>query len=808
MAIKQLLPEFVRERYIRKFTLIVLAIAVLVGGVGFVTQADVSDQVKDDRKQELKAIADQESAALNEWRNSQLERTALLSENSDFEDIGSQGELQSSLDNQVDQFPESLYALYYVEGVDWRGDAANDTEAEIVGSTVDAREGESLADAGMEWRGGFRFRGDNDAIESNVYADDGKKLIAYASPVENKDAAMVAVFDAAQRGEGLRDTVEGGYTQVVDSNGQIQFATNSSKTLSQYDAGTDVQEISDGTIGGDGIVERNGDVIAYAYVDGTDRVVVKHAPQSNAYALSRTVTERIGILIALVLLGFAVLGVIVSRGTISKLDGLASNARGLATGEVDQDIEDSGRIDEIGEVQDAFRETQAYMQTVAGQADAIAEQDFDAEVLQEDVPGDIGVALSEMRHDIEEFITELEEAKANARSSQEKAEELAAELNDQAEEFSDVMEDAASGDFTQRLDTGIDNDAMREIAEAFNAMLGQLEATVVEVRDIANEVDNVSDEISTGAEEVQNASQEVSESVQEIAAGAEQQNENIQQAADEMTDLSATVEEIASSSDEVAQQSREAADLGEEGSTYATEAVAEMNDIEQQAAETVREVERLDDEMEHIGEIVDLIDDIAEQTNMLALNASIEAARAGEAGEGFGVVADEIKGLAEETSQATQEIEDLITEVQASTAQAVGDMQEMGQRVEAGRETVEGAASTLEDIIEQVEKANAGVQSINDATDEQAASTEEVVAMVDEVGSISEQTSGEAEDVAAAAEEQTASMSEVTDSIVDLSSRAADLREITDQFEIREAGVDVDDLEASAGTGNVSTDDD
>lgn len=408
MDLEQKLPDSIRKRYVRKFLLIVLVIAVLVGGLGLVTQMEVSEQVRDNRQGELQNIAGSEAEQLAAWRDSQRERAGLLSENDEFEDVDSQAELKSALNNQAERFPESLYALYYVHGVEWRENASSLVAAEINASTVAAREGEPLAVSGMEWRNGFSFADGNAVDESEVYANNGEQLIAFASPVENKDVVMVVVLDATERGERFRDRFAGGYTQVVNSNGEVQFAADATETLSQYDAGTDIEEIQRGTANAGGVVERNSEVIAYTPVERTDWVLIKRVPRSTAYTLSRLVTERLAVLIGIALLGFALLGGILTRGTITRLVTLADNGRALARGDLEQEIRDTDRIDEIGEVQHAFREIQAYIQTVAMKADAIADREFDSEALQEDVPGDIGVALNQMRQDLEHSITELE----------------------------------------------------------------------------------------------------------------------------------------------------------------------------------------------------------------------------------------------------------------------------------------------------------------------------------------------------------------------------------------------------------------
>ncbi len=355
------------------------------------------------------------------------------------------------------------------------------------------------------------------------------------------------------------------------------------------------------------------------------------------------------------------------------------------------------------------------------------------------------------------------------------------------EQFIETVGANNDGDLSERMETDHDDEQLAMLAETYNEMLEDWAERFETVDEFGDQVVSASNQVTVRVDRSQDAGQDVSRGITEISNGVAEQNEFIQDMSNEMRSLSATIEEISASADEVAQAADRAAESGESGQEAANEAIEELNDLEVQAEETVQNVEQLNELMEEIKDIASFIDDIAEQTNMLALNANIEAARAGDAGAGFAVVANEVKSLAEETQDATGEIENSIQRVREQAEEAVGDIHETQASVTESCNTVGQALDALEQIVSEVEDVRNSIHEISDGTDSQADSTQEVVQMVDEVSSISAETAAEAETVATAAEQQTSSLTDIRTSATTLVERAESLSDLLDDIETTSA---------------------
>ncbi|HFQ4931836.1 TPA: methyl-accepting chemotaxis protein [Vibrio vulnificus] len=290
-----------------------------------------------------------------------------------------------------------------------------------------------------------------------------------------------------------------------------------------------------------------------------------------------------------------------------------------------------------------------------------------------------------------------------------------------------VLQDIAQGegDLTIRVPTS-GNDELDVLAGHYNTFAGKLQHTIRQMSEAAAQMLQAAEILALKARDTQSEVRE--------------QQSQAQVAASAMTEMSASAQEVSASAQQAADLSQSTADSATQGSKVVMEATQSMQKLNEQIASAGDTVEQLRADSEQIGTVLDVIRSIAEQTNLLALNAAIEAARAGEQGRGFAVVADEVRSLASRTQESTEEIQTIIGSLQQRAELANKAMHQSRQSAEQTAEQVHSAESALTSITGYITQINDSIGQISTAANQQAIASDEVSVNVNNMSDISEKT--------------------------------------------------------------------
>lgn len=304
-----------------------------------------------------------------------------------------------------------------------------------------------------------------------------------------------------------------------------------------------------------------------------------------------------------------------------------------------------------------------------------------------------------------------------------------------------LAEAIAGGDMTNKIDASLmeRGDEIGQLMKSLGGMSENLKGVIGNISQASNQIASASEELSSTAEQ--------------MSRGMQQQTSQTSQIASAMEEMSATVLEVAKNSQSASSSANDASSTAQKGGEVVTRTISGMMSIAATVEQSARTIGELGKSSDQIGEIVAVIDDIADQTNLLALNAAIEAARAGEQGRGFAVVADEVRKLAERTTKATKEIAQMIKNIQKETGSAVSAMEAGTKEVNEGVTLANQAGESLVQIVAAVQKVNDMIRQIATAAEQQSTAAEEISKSIEEIASVTKETSQGSNQTATASHE-------------------------------------------------------
>lgn len=373
-------------------------------------------------------------------------------------------------------------------------------------------------------------------------------------------------------------------------------------------------------------------------------------------------------------------------------------------------------------------------------SDAVASGDLSvhSDYNSNDELGTLSKSINTMISNLEKSRVELVNEKLKVEKNAKEIEEQKKYLVENVEEILEGMNKFADGDLCVHMEIKND-DAIGKLSNGFNKAVSSFRNIILSV--------------SEAVQATASASSEISSSSEQMAAGSQEQSSQTTEVAGAVEEMTKTIFETTKNSSLAAESAKKAGTIANEGGKVVAETIDGMNMVAEVVKKSAETVHALGKSSDQIGEIVQVIDDIADQTNLLALNAAIEAARAGEQGRGFAVVADEVRKLAERTTKATKEIASMIRQIQKDTEGAVASMNKGTAEVEKGKSLADRAGQSLKEIIKGSEEVVDIITQVAAASEEQSSAAEQISKNVEAISNVTHESSAGIQQIARASED-------------------------------------------------------
>lgn len=346
------------------------------------------------------------------------------------------------------------------------------------------------------------------------------------------------------------------------------------------------------------------------------------------------------------------------------------------------------------------------------------------------------------------------------------------------------MKDIASGDLSREPLKSNDKNEIGHLINATNDMNQNMRELLNQIHKVSETVSGQSEELTQSANEVKAGTEQIATTMEELAAGSETQANSASNLASIMGTFTNKVEEANENGERIRKNSGKVLEMTTKGSQLMNSSTEQMVQIDHIVKDVVDKMHNLDNQSQEISKLVSIIKDVADQTNLLALNAAIEAARAGEHGKGFAVVADEVRKLAEQVALSVNDITGIVTNIQNESSVVVNSLKDGYDEVEQGTAQIESTGETFNEISSAINEMAESIKVVTESLSEITANTQEMNGSIEDIASVSEESAAGVEQTAASSQQASSSMEEVAGSSEQLAKLAEELNELVRRFKL------------------------